>query len=217
MAGASEDEQRCAAGLRGGLSAHREENVQSAEADSAIMEAGMAKPSGLSSRYFQVGIAVLDTPRLAISTIDALLEMGMQRDQLCLVCVRPVMVVCTKLAASFAGGHQHLIELFGDARRWAAPLGDDEIVATSQPLFLAFLRSQLTEAGSIVRSQASRRSWDVERAIRGGASAIVTHPRDTRQHQMTTRILLANITHNVTTYDLPQSATPARGAFVVSI
>jgi hypothetical protein len=191
--------------------------VQSAEADPTIIEAGVAKPSGSCSRHFQVGIAVLDTPRLALSTIDALLDRGMQLDQLCLVCVRPVMVVCAKLAASFAEGHEHLIELFGDARRWAAPLGDDEIVATSQPLFLAFLRSQLTEAGSIVRSQASRRSWDVERAIRGGASAIVAHPRDTRQHQITTRILLANSTHNVTTYDLPQSATPARRALLVSI
>lgn len=182
----------------------------------AAMEAGSTKPSG----HFQVGIAVLDTPRMAISTAGELLDLGLQVDQVCLVAMRRVMVVCTRLAGTFAGGHERLTELLGDARRWAGPpshvLPDDEIVATQQSLFNAFLRSQLTDAGSIVRSQASRQCWDVEHAIRNGASAIVTHPSDTRQHLAATRILLAKSTHNVTTYDLPQIEPRARCPHLVS-
>jgi hypothetical protein len=176
----------------------------------------MARPP----MHYQVGIAVLDTPRLAIATAEELLDIGLKLDQVCLVAVRRVLVACARLAASFAGGHERLTELLGDARRWAAPAPDDatdcEIVATQQQLFQAFLRSQLTEAGSIVRSQARRQRWDVECAIRNGASAIVTHPCDTRQHLVATRILLANSTHNVTTYDLPPVEATARRALLVA-
>ncbi len=154
------------------------------------------------SGHYQIGIAVFDTPRLAISTTGSLFDSGLEIDQVCIVSMHRVMMACARLAASLAEGQQRLTELFGDVRRWPNSMRGEEIVATSQPLFNAFLRSQLTEAGSIVRSQASRHSWDVERAIRSGATGVVTHPRDNREQQISTRILLANSTHKVTTYVL---------------
>ena len=153
--------------------------------------------------HMRLGIAVLDTPRSALNALQALLDIGLCVDQLCLIAVERVAAACARMAGQIQDGSTSLNALFGYPQRWETDLEEDEIVATSDSLFNAFLKTQLTAAGSIVRSQASRQSWDVERAIRGGAIALVSQPRDTRQQQLVTRILLANSTHSVTTYELP--------------
>lgn len=158
--------------------------------------------------HFRLGIAVVDTPSSALATIKALLDANLQIDQVCLIAIERVIDHCASLVGRLADGNSRLARLFDEVQPGPNPpggesSGGEEIVSTSAQLFNAFLRTQLTPAGSIVRSQASRRSWNVERAIRDGAIAVVSRAKDLQQQQLATRILLANSTHSVTTFELP--------------
>lgn len=151
---------------------------------------------------FRLGIAIVDTPNDAVATASSLVEAGLHIEQICLIAVDQVMRLCEAVATSVADGSARVSAIFGSTHRPPGPVEGDAIAATSDRLFNLFLRTQLTPAGSIVRSQASRNSWDVERAIRDGAIAVVALPKDNRQNQVVTRLLLATSTHSVTTYDL---------------
>jgi hypothetical protein len=150
----------------------------------------------------RLGIAILDTPKLAIAAVRDLLAAGLAMEALCIIAVGPIMTACASEARRVAPVMKRLADIMRTSAAGNTEV-EEEIVATSQDLFGAFLRTQLTPAGSIVRSQASRQKWDIENAIRDGAVALVAWASDTHQQQVVTRILLAYSSHNVTTYHLP--------------
>lgn len=154
---------------------------------------------------FRLGIAILDTPVAAVEAVAALVGAGLQVEQICLIAIDRVIDLCESIAEKVADGNARIASIFSSNHRMPDDVGGDEIVATSERLFNLFLRTQLTPAGSIVRSQSSRQRWNLEDAIRSGAVAVVTLPKDTRQHQLVTRLLLASSSHSVTTYDLAAS------------
>lgn len=154
----------------------------------------------------RLAITTFDEAAVLWRTVSALLQAGLQIDQLCLVALESTMASIEPIERTFDGRVEQVAALCRQVSDWRGFFDSQSVVATSGQL-RSVLQSQRSD-GQLANQigGTSAHLSDFVDQIKNGSIALAVRSSDAQQHISVTRTLLAKSTHKVTTFSFMLSS-----------
>lgn len=153
-----------------------------------------------SADHCRLAITAFGEVGVLLRTVTALLQAGLQTDQLCLMGLATAMARIEQIKGALDGRLGQVSELYKQVTDWPGFCDGQSVVATSGQL-QTVLRTRGSDMRAMSTADAKSSSMsDFASEIEDGNIALIVQSNDAKQHMLVMRMLLADSSHRVTTY-----------------